>query len=147
MSWLADNGYETMWLRKTAFYVGGGALFVACLLGDVEVAGRHAASLVGPFWIMGSFVMTVVAARGLRCKQCGARLYLASLTGLLGPDELVALEDCPCCQEEGAGRAKQAAAALNRRASQRTGLIVGVFVLMAVGLWWWAGYVSAGSKW
>ena len=146
VSWLADNGYEPIWLGKTAFFVGGGVLFVACLVGGVEVAGRPAASLVGPTWIAGSFLLTIVAARGLRCKQCGARLYLASLTGLLGPVELVALEACPCCEEDGPAAARRAALVLNRRASLRTGLVVGAFVLMNVGLWFWSGYVSGDYK-
>ena len=146
VAWLADNGYERAWLRKTAFFLGGGVLFVTCLVAGLEVAGRPAASLVGPSWVVGSLVWTVVAARGLRCKQCGARLYLASLTGLLGADDLVALEECPCCQEAGLESPRQAAALLNRRANHRASLVVGAFLLMIVGLLLWSDTFYGGAK-
>ncbi len=143
-SWLTSNGYGAFWKAKTAFQYGGMLAFLFTVFGPFERL-TEMSTFAGLAWIGGSAAWVVAGAVLVRCRTCGARVYLCELVGLVGQTRIIDLMACPFCAAE-AEASRYAAEVAARRALVRLAGVLALVVLLLVALDYWALYLRRPNQ-
>lgn len=102
-------------------------------------------TFAGLAWIGGSVAWVVAGAVLVRCRACGARVYLSELLGLVGQTRIVDLVACPFCAAEDEG-SRSAAKVAARQALVRLAGVLALMVLLLASLDYWAWYLRRPNQ-